>query len=98
MKPYKRLAIALVVPLLMTVAAHRAQIAATPAEFQRGTTGATSQAAQAQPSQEPPARGVRDGRGTPAGTPGPATELLKLMAVDKPDFGIKIVQTFDASG
>ena len=38
------------------------------------------------------------GRGTPAGTPGPTTELLKLMAVDKPDFGIKIVQTFDASG
>ena len=97
MKPYKRLAIALVVPLLMTVVARRAQIAATPAELQRGTaTGATGQAAQS--SQEPPARGVGGGRGTPAGTPGPTTELLKLMAVDKPDFGIKIVQTFDASG
>src|SRR5712691_5382228 len=97
MKPYKRLAIALVVPLLMTVVARRAQIAATPAELQRDTaTGATGQAAQS--SQEPPARGVGGGRGTPAGTPGPTTELLKLMAVDKPDFGIKVVQTFDASG
>jgi DNA-binding beta-propeller fold protein YncE len=34
----------------------------------------------------------------PAGTPGPATELLNLMGVDKPDFGIKVVKTFDASG
>src|SRR5438876_11185055 len=96
MKPYYRLAIALVVPLLMTVVARRAQIGARPAEPQRGTaTGAAGQAAEAQPSQEPPARG---GRGTPAGTAGPATELLKLMAVDKPDFGIKVVRTFDASG
>ena len=96
MKPYHRLVIALVVPLLMTVVARRAQIGAAPAEPQRGTaTGAAGQAAEAQPSQEPPARG---GRGTPAGTAGPATELLKLMAVDKPDFGIKVVRTFDASG
>src|SRR5260370_24340618 len=55
MKSYARLAIALVVPLLMTVAARRAQIAAPPAEAQRGTaTGATGQAAEARPRQEPP--------------------------------------------
>src|SRR3989442_8138656 len=93
MKPYKRLAIALVVPLLMTVVARRAQIAATPAELQRGTaTGATGQAAQS--SQEPPARGVGGGRGTPPGTPGPPPQLLKLMAGAKPDFFTKIVPTF----
>jgi DNA-binding beta-propeller fold protein YncE len=35
---------------------------------------------------------------TPSGTAGPTTDLLKLMEVNRPDFGIKIVQTFDSSG
>lgn len=101
MKSYKRLAIALIVPLLMTVVARRVQMAAPPVEAQRGAVqSATSQPTQTRPNQEPApgARGARGGRGAGAGTPGPATELLRLMAVDKPDFGIKVVQTFDASG
>src|SRR5262249_55821536 len=36
--------------------------------------------------------------GAASGTGGPTSELLKLMGVDVPDFGIKVVQTFDASG
>jgi DNA-binding beta-propeller fold protein YncE/plastocyanin len=36
--------------------------------------------------------------GVQAGPAGPATELLKLMGVDQTDFGIKVVQTFDARG
>ncbi len=36
--------------------------------------------------------------GVQAGPAGPATELLKLMGVNQSDFGIKVVQTFDASG
>src|SRR5712691_6621985 len=99
MNSYKRLAIALIVPLLMTVVARRAQIAATPAELQRGTgQGGRGQAAPAQPNQEPPARGARGGEAVPAGAPGPATELLKQMGVNQSDYGIKITQTFDASG
>ena len=102
MKPYRRLAIALIVPLVLTFVARRAQIAATPALLQApAARGATSPAAQAQPAQQTPAqgaRGARGARGAGAGTPGPATELLRLMAVDRPDFGIKVVQTFDASG
>ena len=105
MKPYRRLAIALIVPLVLTFVARRAQIAATPAELQApAARGATNPAAQAEPAQQAPARGARGAggargaRGAGAGTPGPATELLRLMAVDKPDFGIKVVQTFDASG
>src|SRR5439155_24566220 len=43
-------------------------------------------------------RGAQGARETPAGAPGPATEILKLMAVDKPDFGIKVVQTFHTRG
>ena len=99
MKPYRRLAVALIVPLVLTVVARRAQFAATPVELQApAARGATSEVAQAKPGQQPPARGARGGRGAGAGTPGPATELLRLMAVDKPDFGIKVVQTFAASG
>ncbi len=99
MKPYKRLAIALVVPLLMTGVARRAQLSATPAELQRGAgQGTSGQTAPAQPDQAPTTGGARGAQGASVGTAGPATELLRLMAVDKPDFGIKVVQTFDASG
>src|SRR5437867_2094298 len=99
MKPYRRLAIALIVPLALTVVARRVQVTATPATLQAPGARDTGAAAQAQRGQEAPARGGRGGaRGTAAGTPGPATELLKLMDVDKPDFGIKVAQTFDASG
>lgn len=83
MHPYRRIAIALLVPLVLVAVARRAQVAATP-------WGA--------PAQQAPAQGARGERTAPAGTPGPASELLRLMAVEKPDFGIKVVQTFDASG
>lgn len=95
MRSYQRLAIALIVPLLLTVLARRTQVGATPAETQDVVRAARSQPAPVRPTQQPTDRGER---ATPAGTPGPTTELLKLMAVDKPDFGIRVVQTFDASG
>lgn len=97
MKPYRRLAIALVVPLVLTMVARKAQIAATPTESQSSPVAqpTTNQSAQSQTTPRP---ATRQAPGAPVGTPGPATELLKLMAVDKPDFGIKVVQTFDASG
>ena len=93
MTSYRRLAIALIVPILLALIARRSQTAATPAEFQRGAAQPTT----GQAAPPPGARGEGRGRGA-QGTPGPTTELLRLMAVDKPDFGIKVIQTFDASG
>lgn len=97
MKPYRRLAIALVVPLLLALGVRRAQIAATPAELQpkriAGSTTTTTRFAQAPAAQAP-----GSAQGGERGTPGPTTELLRLLAVDRPDFGIKVVQTFNASG
>jgi DNA-binding beta-propeller fold protein YncE len=98
MKAYTRLAVALIVPLVLTGVARHAQIADTPAGVTAAASSPTVRAGQAQPAQQAPARAAQTTPGTPAGTPGPATELLKLMAVDKPDFGIKVVQTFDARG
>jgi DNA-binding beta-propeller fold protein YncE len=96
MKSYRRVAIALIVPLVLTVVARRSEIGASPAAAQR----ATAPAASAQSGQSPVAgrAAAQGGQQAPAGTPGPASQLLRLMAVDKPDFGIKVVQTFDASG
>lgn len=95
MKLYQRVAIALIVPLVLIVVARRSEIGATTAALQtsaaRPTTGQSGQS----PAVRLPAPSAQD---VPAGTPGPATQLLQLMAVDKPDFGIKIAQTFDASG
>ena len=78
MTPYRRIAIALIVPLVMIGLARRSGIGASPAALQGSA---------APPRQAPP-----------AGTPGPTSQLLRLMAVDKPDFGIKVIQTFDATG
>ena len=91
MKSYRRLVIALVVPLLLTVVARRAQVAASPAGMQRGA----AEPGRGQAAPQTPPGGARP---APAGAAGPASELLKLMAVDRPDFGIKVVRTFDASG
>ena len=82
MNGYRRIAIALIVPLLLTVVARRSEIAAPQAQVQ---------AAAAQELQG-------GGRGARAGGGGPATELLRFMRIDKPDFGIGVTQTFDASG
>ena len=47
-------------------------------------------------------QGTRNAPATPSpvarGTPGAATRLLQQMNVNQPDFGVKIMQTFDASG
>src|SRR5262249_32950951 len=101
MKGYRRLAIALVVPVLLTLIARRAQIAApqTPLQAAGAQAGAARGAnPAAAPSQDPAARGARGTRGGGSGNAGPTTELLRFMSVDKPDFGIRVTQTFDASG
>jgi len=82
MNGYRRIAIALIVPILLTVVARRSEIAAPQAPVQA--------------AQEPQGRA---GRGTRGGGPaGPATELLRFMRIDRPDFGMGVVQTFDATG
>ena len=96
MNSYRRLAIALIVPLLLTIVARRSDIGASPAEFQ--PAGAQPAAGQAAPSPNAPRAAAQAGEGAQAGTPGPASQLLRLMAVDKPDFGIRVAQTFDATG
>src|SRR5262245_9552065 len=85
MKSYRRIGIALVVVLALAVVARAVQVATRPAETPGQPQAARRAAAPATP-------------GAPAGTGGPTSELLKLMGVDVPDFGIKVVQTFDASG
>ena len=50
---------------------------------------------QSKPAAQPTAQ---QAPAVPPGAPGPASQLLKLMAIDKPDYGIKVAQTFDASG
>ena len=69
MKPYQRVAIALIVPLVLVA------------------VGRAGQSPLTQP-----------GQSVPPGTPGPASQLLRQMAVDRTDFGIRVVQTFDAGG
>jgi DNA-binding beta-propeller fold protein YncE len=72
MTPYRRIAIALIVPLVLIGLARRPEIGASQAALQR--------------------------QDVPPGTPGPASQLLQQMAIDKADFGIRVVQTFDAGG
>jgi DNA-binding beta-propeller fold protein YncE len=95
MKGYRRIAIALIVPVLLTVVARRSEIAApqTPVQAADAQTAGRggNPAAPAQASPEA-------GRGARGGAAGPTTELLRFMRVDKPDFGISVAQTFDASG
>jgi len=95
MKWYRRIAIGFFILLALTVVARWAQLWPTPAESQSNPAAQTarSQSAQSQSAPRPTAQ-----QAAQQGTPGPATELLKLMAVDKPDFGIKVAQTFDSSG
>jgi DNA-binding beta-propeller fold protein YncE len=96
MKGYRRLAIALIVPVVLTLVARRTQIAVPQTAVQVTSAQAAARgASQAASTQEPAARGARGGG---ASNTGPTTELLRFMAVDKPDFGIRVVQTFDAAG
>ena len=98
MKLYRRTAMALFVLLVLTFGARRAQLtpAAAEAQSRPAAQPTAGQPAQSQPTPRPAA--AQQAPAVPPGTPGPASELLRLMAVDKPDFGIKVVQTFDASG
>jgi DNA-binding beta-propeller fold protein YncE len=91
MNGYRRIAIALIVPLLLTVVARRSEIAAPQAPVQAADA---QSAGRGTPAQAPQGTG----RGARAGAAGPATELLRFMRVDKPDFGISVIRTFDASG
>ena len=88
MKAYRRFVIGSLSLLALTFAARWALIGPTAAQS-RGNPA---------PQQTPSRAAVQQTPGLPAGTPGPTTELLKMMAVDKPDFGIKVVKTFDATG
>ena len=86
MKSY-RYVVALVVFSLVAIVTRHAQLAARPAEPQRG--GAAP----------PAANQAGQGRGAQQQAPaGPATELLNMTGVSTTDFGIKVSQTFDASG
>ena len=96
MKSYRRIAIAVLVLLVLTVVARRAQLIPAAAESQGPPAAQPARGQEAAPSASRAA--AQQGQGTPQGSPGPASELLKLMAVDRPDFGIKVTQTFDASG
>src|SRR5262249_52345671 len=98
MKGYRRIAIALIVPVLLAFVGRRTEVAAPQTPVQAadaqiaGRSAPLAAAAQAQAGQGA-GRGARGG-----GPAGPATELLRFMKIDKPDFGISVAQTFDASG
>jgi DNA-binding beta-propeller fold protein YncE len=90
MKAYRLVAIALVL-LAVTFTTRKVQLAAKATE------------AQNRPAGQAPANQSLQGQGAPGqngqqGSAGPATDLLKQMGVNQPDYGIKVVQTFDASG
>src|SRR5262245_66622207 len=94
MTGYRRIAIALSVPVLLVFVGRRTEVAApqTPvADARIAATSAPLGGAARAP--QGAGRGPRGG-----GPAGPATELLRFMRIDKPDFGISVAQTFDASG
>ena len=97
MKPYRQVAMVLAVLLTLSVAVRKAQLAPMPAESQNApaTQPTRGQSAQSESARRP---AVQQTPGVSPGSPGPASQLLRLMDVDKPDFGIKVIQTFDASG
>src|SRR5262245_3418439 len=88
MKTYRRFVIVSLALFALTFVARWAQTRPTAAQS-RGNPTQQQSSSRAVVQQSP---------GLPAGTAGPTTELLKMMAVDKPDFGIKVVKTFDPSG
>src|SRR5207249_11344676 len=90
MKRYRRFTIVFFALSAVAVLARWAQIWPTAAESLSNP--------EQQQSTSPSRPAVQQTPGVPVGTPGPTTELLKMMAVDKPDFGIKVVRTFDANG
>jgi len=91
MKVYRYLALALLVVSGLTLTTRKALLAARSAEAQNRP------ATQAPPNQAAQGQGG-PGQNAQQGSAGPTTDLLKMMGVSQPDYGIKIVQTFDASG
>ena len=96
MKSYRNIVVTVFVLLTLTIVARGVQLATRPAEPQSDLVAqaATTPAGQLPSAQRP---GAQQGQGVPLGT-GPASELLKLIGVNSPDFGIKVVQTFNATG
>ena len=94
MKSYRYIAIALFVLSVTTVATRRVQLAPRSAASQNRAAAQARQPAANQATQSQSAAR----RNAQQGSAGPTTELLKLMGVNQPDFGIKVVKTFDSSG
>ena len=91
MKTYRSVALALVVLLGVIITTRQVQLAELPAEAQNRP------AAQA-PANQPTQGQAAPGQNAQQGSAGPTTDLLRLMGVNQPDYGIKITQTFDTSG
>src|SRR5438552_15548280 len=91
MNSYRRLAVVMFVLFSAAVAVRWGWVRTARAESQ-SQSGLVAQASQSprQPGQQ--------ASGPPPGTPGPARQLLAQMGVNRSDFGIKVVQTFDTSG
>jgi len=91
MKAYRSIGLAILVLSGVTLAMRQEQQAARPAKEQNRpvTQVPATQSAQGQAAPGPTAQ---------QGAAGPTTDLLKMMGVNQPDYGIKITQTFDASG
>src|SRR5437870_288436 len=100
MKAYRRFVIGSLSLLALTFATRWALIGPTVAQSRGNPALQQTPSLEASPSQARASRpaAAQQTPGLPAGTAGPTTELLKMMAVDKPDFGIKVVKTFDATG
>jgi DNA-binding beta-propeller fold protein YncE len=90
MKTYRSMALAILVFFGVSLEMRLGQFASTPAKAQN-RPAAQGQASPAQGQGGP-------GQNAPQGSSGPATDLLKMMGVNPADYGIKITQTFDASG
>ena len=89
MKSYRNIAVGITLVLALAAVARGVQVATRPVESQNTLL------AQANTTVRPAAQQPQGG---PAGTAGPASDLLRLMGVNQPDFGIKVVRSFDTAG
>ncbi len=97
MNSYRRVAVVIFVLLSSAVAVRWGWLRPARAEAQ-SQNRVVAQAGTSQPAPTGRRPAPQEASGLPPGTPGPARQLLSLMGVDRSDFGIKVVQTFDASG
>src|SRR5712691_7312708 len=97
MNSYRRIAVVIFVLLSSAVAVRWGWLRPARAEAQ-SQNRVVAQAGTSQPAPTGRRPAPQEASGLPPGTPGPARQLLSLMGVDRSDFGIKVVQTFDASG